>query len=138
MTSKEYQSYKNRVRSFFNWQGPRPDKLAKAGFFSRKGNTTECFSCGVQINSWEPLDDPLNKHLQVSEHCKYAKLLTSIANVKSHFETAGMSREVASYKGIVIEEKDDVIPSKTFENRLLVELIFRIIEYILLDNYNVN
>lgn len=134
MTSKEYQSYKKRVRSYFSWDGPRPDRLSAAGFFSRGGNITECFSCGVQINSWEPLQDPLNKHLQVSGHCRYAKLLASIRKVKSHFESGGMSREVASNKGIVIEEEDDILPSEPSENRLLIELIFRINEYIFLDN----
>lgn len=77
--SRHYSIYMNRVNSFELW--PKQMKqdiysLARAGFFyTKEGDTVECFTCGVRVRDWNVNDIPTIEHEKHSTSCKYMKYI---------------------------------------------------------------
>lgn len=63
---------------------PNPTQLANAGFFFRpyryRGDNCECFHCGVQLDAWDPKDDPITEHLAHRDFCAWAKVASKQGN----------------------------------------------------------
>lgn len=77
----EYVNFKERYATFSDWprflKGPSTQELARAGFiYTRIGDKVTCFSCGMTLKNWEPLDSAYNEHLRWSKNCIYAKMVT--------------------------------------------------------------
>ena len=50
-------------------------ELARSGFFyTKEGDTVECFACGVRINQWQPIDTPSVEHEKWKSDCTFLKL----------------------------------------------------------------
>lgn len=70
--------YETRLATFLLWPKQiKQDKfeLARAGFiYTEKGDTVECFACGVKISEWDVSDIPAVEHEKHSSECHYMKL----------------------------------------------------------------
>lgn len=72
-----------RSRSLKNWSMDKPgDKeMAEAGFYCPVPDvpgTVKCFACFIELDGWEPTDDPWTEHrkrgLVLDSPCKFAEL----------------------------------------------------------------
>lgn len=77
----EYVNFTERFATFNEWpkflKGPSKSDLARAGFiYTQIGDKVTCFSCGMTLKNWEPLDDAYNEHLRWAKCCPYAKMVT--------------------------------------------------------------
>lgn len=77
----EYVNFTERFATFNEWpkflKGPSKRDLARAGFiYTQIGDKVTCFSCGMTLKNWEPLDDAYNEHLRWAKCCPYAKMVT--------------------------------------------------------------
>ena len=65
----------SRMKTFSTWpkqMNPKPDELAKAGFFYEGvSDTCRCFFCGVIVHNWEIKDEAFEEHLKHSPKCHY-------------------------------------------------------------------
>lgn len=73
----------NRLKSLQNWPMSKPSAklMAEAGFYIPNKNAPEivkCFSCFIELDGWEPTDDPWEEHrkraLLLNPKCKYIEL----------------------------------------------------------------
>ena len=75
----EYRKYSARVKSFANWpmqMNPRPEELAKAGFFYEGvSDSCSCFHCGLTVHNWENTDDPVEEHFRHGPRCNFVAYL---------------------------------------------------------------
>ncbi len=78
-SSTDWTSFENRLNSFINWprqMKQKPEDMARAGFiYLNVGDTCKCFSCNVQVKSWESTDDPFGEHSRWSRDCNYLKMV---------------------------------------------------------------
>ncbi|XP_061170273.1 death-associated inhibitor of apoptosis 2-like [Saccostrea echinata] len=77
----EYVNFSERYASFGDWpkylKGPNKKDLARSGFiYTKIGDRVTCFSCGMTLKNWEPLDDAYKEHLRWSKNCTYARMVT--------------------------------------------------------------
>lgn len=77
----EYVNFTEIFATFNEWpkflKGPSKRDLARAGFiYTQIGDKVTCFSCGMTLKNWEPLDDAYNEHLRWAKCCPYAKMVT--------------------------------------------------------------
>lgn len=77
----EYVNFTEIFATFNEWpkflKGPSKRDLARAGFIHTQiGDKVTCFSCGMTLKNWEPLDDAYNEHLRWAKCCPYAKMVT--------------------------------------------------------------
>lgn len=67
MDHPEYKHIGSRLRTFATWPkniGPEPVRLSRAGFYySGVADRVICFSCGIGIRDWSPIDDPWQMHV---------------------------------------------------------------------------
>ena len=67
-----------RLNTFKNWPRylyPRPEGLAKAGFFyTQISDKVTCFWCGKTLSQWAPYDDPVTEHGTWSSECPLLKM----------------------------------------------------------------
>ena len=67
----------SRMSSFNTWpkqMNPKPEQLAKAGFFYEGvSDTCRCFFCGLVVHNWETHDDALEEHRKHSPKCHYVE-----------------------------------------------------------------
>ena len=67
----------SRMSSFNTWPkqlNPKPEQLAKAGFFYEGvSDTCRCFFCGLVVHNWETHDDALEEHRRHSPKCHYVE-----------------------------------------------------------------
>ncbi|KAK2526127.1 baculoviral IAP repeat-containing protein 5.1 [Columba guinea] len=63
--------YENRLKTFTNWPFTEnckctPENMAKAGFVhcpnANRPDVAKCFFCLIELESWEPNDDPWEEH----------------------------------------------------------------------------
>lgn len=63
-----------RLSTFKAWPLPflSPTDLAKAGFYyTGPGDRVTCFTCGGQLNNWEPKDNALSEHRRHFPSCPF-------------------------------------------------------------------
>ncbi|QIW97880.1 hypothetical protein AMS68_003398 [Peltaster fructicola] len=86
-TSKKRTSSQSKKKTTTNpaWphQTPRPDDLARAGFFFQPDDTegddnVKCFSCRACLNGWEPNDDPIIEHVSHRPDCAWATAVSVV------------------------------------------------------------
>ena len=69
----------SRLATFATWlkqMNPKPEQLAKAGFFYEGvSDTCRCFHCGLIVHNWEPEDDALGEHYRHSPRCHFVEFL---------------------------------------------------------------
>lgn len=67
--------YNNRLDSFkSHWKvkGITPQQMAESGFYYLgPGDRVRCLFCSIEIDQWEPKDDPLTEHKRVSPLCSF-------------------------------------------------------------------
>ena len=67
----------SRMSSFNTWpkqMNPKPEQLAKAGFFYEGvSDTCRCFFCGHVVHNLETHDDALEEHRRHSPKCHYVE-----------------------------------------------------------------
>ena len=97
---KDYNPYKyfqDRLSTFEDWPKflhPRPDALARAGFFyTKRGDKVKCMSCGVILCNWQPTDDAIQEHLRWSRYCPYINDLLCKGNEESKCNQCGRMKE---------------------------------------------
>ena len=77
---REYSNYMRRLKSFRLWSlflKPTPETLALSGFvFSGENDSVYCFHCGVSLNDWTHIDDPLTRHRLSSSNCIYLNMIS--------------------------------------------------------------
>lgn len=65
----------SRLRTFVEWPvnaAVEPNRVAAAGFYSvGPGLRVKCFSCGLEISSWEMGDQPLVRHGELNPYCLF-------------------------------------------------------------------
>ena len=75
----QYCKESSRLASFTTWpkqMNPKPEKLAKAGFFYEGvSDTCRCFHCGLIVHNWEVDDDAVEEHFQLSRKCHFVEYL---------------------------------------------------------------
>lgn len=75
----EYAGYESRLQSFEQWPqslAQTKEQLADAGFFYTKiGDQTTCYHCGVGLKNWEPQDDPWEQHAKWFSKCFYVLMV---------------------------------------------------------------
>lgn len=50
---------------------PDIEKMVKAGFYyTGIDDATTCVSCGLTLDQWNPMDDPMEEHRKVSSFCE--------------------------------------------------------------------
>ncbi|XP_033942824.1 baculoviral IAP repeat-containing protein 5b [Pseudochaenichthys georgianus] len=73
-------SYESREQSYVDWPFREdcyctPEKMAKAGFVhcpsENEPDVACCFFCLVELEGWEPDDDPMSEHLKRSPNCGF-------------------------------------------------------------------
>ena len=72
----QYSTRESRLETYEFWpiEYYLPKKIvAEGGFFHSDNNKDEvtCYSCGVKLYNFEPLDDPYALHAVFSNQCKY-------------------------------------------------------------------
>ncbi|XP_037101733.1 baculoviral IAP repeat-containing protein 5b [Syngnathus acus] len=76
-------SFESREESFANWPfredcNCTPEKMAKAGFVHCPGDNEPdvvcCFFCLIELEGWEPDDEPWNEHSKRSPKCAFLNL----------------------------------------------------------------
>ncbi|XP_069495171.1 inhibitor of apoptosis protein-like isoform X3 [Ambystoma mexicanum] len=63
-----------RLSTYRTWPLPflSPTELAKAGFYyTGPGDRVTCFTCGGQLNNWEPKDNALSEHRRHFPSCPF-------------------------------------------------------------------
>ncbi|XP_013858640.1 baculoviral IAP repeat-containing protein 2 isoform X2 [Austrofundulus limnaeus] len=66
----------DRLESFQSWSLSiiTPAELAKAGFYYLgQGDRVACFSCGGQLNNWEPGDRAVSEHQRHYPNCRFVR-----------------------------------------------------------------
>uniref|UniRef100_A0A096LQR5 Baculoviral IAP repeat containing 2 n=1 Tax=Poecilia formosa TaxID=48698 RepID=A0A096LQR5_POEFO len=66
----------DRLDSFHSWTLSiiTPTELAKAGFYYLgQGDRVACFSCGGQLNNWEPGDRAVSEHQRHYPNCRFVR-----------------------------------------------------------------
>ena len=77
----EYCTYDRRLQSFRGkWpkylRGPLPEEFARSGFvYHGEGDKVQCFSCGVKLHYWEPLDSAYKEHARWFSQCQYLMIV---------------------------------------------------------------
>ncbi|XP_061192264.1 death-associated inhibitor of apoptosis 2-like [Saccostrea echinata] len=79
----EYMKFAERLATFSEWpkflKGPSKKDLARAGFiYTGLGDKVTCFSCGITLRNWEPLDDAYNEHNRWSKNCVYSNMVAGV------------------------------------------------------------
>ncbi|XP_010782711.1 baculoviral IAP repeat-containing protein 5b [Notothenia coriiceps] len=73
-------SYESREQSYVDWPFREdcyctPEKMAKAGFVhcpsENEPDVACCFFCLIELEGWEPDDDPMSEHLKRSPNCGF-------------------------------------------------------------------
>ncbi|KAK5894618.1 hypothetical protein CesoFtcFv8_011292 [Champsocephalus esox] len=73
-------SYESREQSYVDWPFREdcyctPEKMAKAGFVhcpsENEPDVVCCFFCLIELEGWEPDDDPMSEHLKRSPNCGF-------------------------------------------------------------------
>ncbi|VVC29856.1 BIR repeat [Cinara cedri] len=73
----------NRLKTMEKWPlvNPSAEKIAEAGFYcpnTDHPDLVKCFSCFIELNGWEPTDDPWDEHkkraLVLNPKCKYIEI----------------------------------------------------------------
>lgn len=80
----QYLQYHNRLASFHGWPvnwernkaKPTPEVFARAGFFSDPAppnllDNVACSFCDLQLDLWDPDDEPLQEHIDRSPECPF-------------------------------------------------------------------
>ncbi|XP_059397744.1 putative inhibitor of apoptosis isoform X2 [Carassius carassius] len=65
-----------RLDTFQNWSlaTVSPAELAKSGFYYLgQADRVACFSCGGQLNNWEPGDRAVSEHLRHYPNCRFVR-----------------------------------------------------------------
>uniref|UniRef100_A0A8C5DC72 Baculoviral IAP repeat-containing protein 2-like n=1 Tax=Gouania willdenowi TaxID=441366 RepID=A0A8C5DC72_GOUWI len=77
----------DRLESFHTWTLSiiTPTELAKAGFYYLgQGDRVACFSCGGQLNNWEPGDRAVSEHQRHYPNCRFQPSgTTALSNVSN-------------------------------------------------------
>jgi len=72
-----------RLKSLQNWKMAKPStkEMAEAGFYCPNLNTPDivrCFSCFIELDGWEPTDNPWEEHkkraLLLKPPCKFFEI----------------------------------------------------------------
>lgn len=75
----------NRLKTFSTWPLSTvvpPSKIAKAGFFYLKTNSTvECFACHIRIDGWNYSDQVMARHRARSPQCPFVLNPSTSGNV---------------------------------------------------------
>uniref|UniRef100_A0A803JT52 Uncharacterized protein n=1 Tax=Xenopus tropicalis TaxID=8364 RepID=A0A803JT52_XENTR len=91
--SKRYLSFKD-VFYMFHFKSPQ-NKLANAGFYYvGPRDRVRCFSCGGQLEMWEPWDFPLTRHQQTFPECPYLQELKAKGEWKDYHYEPGLGSNV--------------------------------------------
>lgn len=83
---------KNRrgAQKSLNWPHPTapkslsilPEKLAQAGFAHKpsadSADNVICFLCDAQVQDWESNHNPLERHLEINQHCGFAIMTETV------------------------------------------------------------
>ncbi|VVC41669.1 BIR repeat [Cinara cedri] len=73
----------NRLKTMEKWPlvTPSAEKMVEAGFYCPNTNEPDlvkCFSCFIELDGWEPTDDPWKEHekraLLLNPKCKYIEI----------------------------------------------------------------
>ncbi|KFV63017.1 Baculoviral IAP repeat-containing protein 5.1, partial [Dryobates pubescens] len=79
---KEMYEYENRLKTFTKWPFTEdckctPENMAKAGFVhcsdANKPDVAKCFFCLMELDGWEPNDDPWEEHVK-HHNCGFLSL----------------------------------------------------------------
>lgn len=97
----EFGLVSQRLESFSSWPLSyflTPEDLAEAGFFyTDASDCVTCFSCGVNLNNWQPFDNVYIQHSIFSPKCKYINFKKGHKFVKSHTKLE-QNQELDAYK----------------------------------------
>lgn len=72
-----------RLKSLGNWTMVKPsaEEMAKAGFYCPNPDipdTVKCFSCFIELDGWEPSDNPWEEHrkraISLNPPCKFIEI----------------------------------------------------------------
>lgn len=78
----------HRLASFKNWPSTlkqKPLELVEAGFFSLDSeDKVTCFSCGLCLKDWKPLDEPWIEHAKWSASCQHVTQNMDAEFIKKH------------------------------------------------------
>lgn len=117
-----------REQSFVTWPfreecNCTPEKMANAGFVYCPGenepDVATCFFCLIELEGWEPDDDPRYEHLKRSPDCGFLKMKKDVTEL-TVAEFCQMERDrlkiflgKASHKKMAIfrDEKDRMLES---------------------------
>ncbi|XP_078509086.1 baculoviral IAP repeat-containing protein 5.1-like [Lissotriton helveticus] len=80
---REMYDYGNRLKTFGDWPFAEncsctPEHMAKAGFVHSPTNNepdvARCFFCLIELEGWEPDDDPWHEHAKRSATCGFLSM----------------------------------------------------------------
>ena len=75
--AQELQEPRRRLQSYSRWPKDHhktPDELFPAGFYyTGVADKVRCYSCGVELNRWEPNDIPWVEHARFSPTCEFLR-----------------------------------------------------------------
>ena len=75
--AQELQEPRRRLQSYSRWpknHHKTPDELFPAGFYyTGVADKVRCYSCGVELNRWEPNDIPWVEHARFSPTCEFLR-----------------------------------------------------------------
>ena len=89
LVKKQFATYDDRLLSFQSWplqMKQNKYELARAGFFyTKEGDTVECFACGVRVAQWQSVDIPSVEHEKWKPDCTFLKLTGTGEKPKSSY-----------------------------------------------------
>uniref|UniRef100_A0A7M4ESS0 Baculoviral IAP repeat containing 5 n=1 Tax=Crocodylus porosus TaxID=8502 RepID=A0A7M4ESS0_CROPO len=83
---RDMYDYANRVKTFKTWPFMgnckcTPETMAKAGFIhcpnENEPDVAKCFFCLIELEGWEPNDDPWLEHTKRPSNCGFLSLTKS-------------------------------------------------------------
>ena len=76
---KPHATYESRLETFKHWpkyMNPRPEQLAKAGFYYQgPSDRVTCHHCKITLLNWKPTDDAKEEHRRHSPYCRFMHLM---------------------------------------------------------------
>nr|CDS26402.1 baculoviral IAP repeat containing protein [Hymenolepis microstoma] len=95
-----------RLATFKNWPYTGsmdiciPKTLAEAGFIYRpdlSSDATQCFVCHKIFSEWDPKDNPIEKHREMSPECAYVTLVKDYGTYEKAPRKAVIETECARF-----------------------------------------
>lgn len=113
-----------RLASFKNWPNTlNPLELAEAGFFYlNDDDKVACFSCGLCLKDWKPLDKPWIEHTKWSSNCKHISEKMDMDFINKHKQQVSVINNNADENNNLMDKTkyNIIINIPPFNNNIVV------------------